>query len=61
MPNDPGPLFTQRTALILLLGALTGVGAGFLTLRSGSGAAGAVLCGCGAFAGAVAFFHSVIA
>ncbi|MFE2754030.1 hypothetical protein ACFXGA_18730 [Actinosynnema sp. NPDC059335] len=54
-------LFGQRTALILLLAVLTGIGAGVLTAVAGSHPAQAVLVGAAAAAAAIAFFNSVIA
>ncbi|NUQ99984.1 MAG: hypothetical protein HOY79_26695 [Streptomyces sp.] len=58
------PLLTMRSALILLLGVLVGVGAGVLTARSDGGVGGvgarSVMVGTTAFAAAVAFFNSVI-
>ncbi|MEU8711946.1 hypothetical protein [Streptomyces sp. NPDC048663] len=54
-------LLTVRAALVLLLGALVGVGAGVLTVLSPHGGpAEAVMVGTGACAGAVAFFDRVI-
>ena len=47
--------------MILLLGVLTGLGAGVLTVLTGASPAGAVLAGGGAFAAAVLFFHTIIA
>ena len=65
-PTEPtdhecNALVGQRTALILLLGALTGIGAGLLTTNAGSHLAQAVLVGAAASAAAIAFFNSVIA
>lgn len=55
------PLLTMRSALVLLLGVLVGVGAGALASWSGAADhARAVLVGGTAFAGAVAFFNSII-
>ncbi|CAL9475029.1 hypothetical protein [Streptomyces sp. enrichment culture] len=59
MPHDP--LLTQRAALVLLLAALTGIGAGVLTAWQGHGAAAAVGAGLAAFGPGVVFFHLVIA
>ncbi|MEU6476146.1 hypothetical protein ABZ858_04515 [Streptomyces sp. NPDC047017] len=61
MQHDPDPLFTQRSALVLLLGLLVGTGAAILTVRAGSSPDAAVLCGGGAFGGAVIFFNATIA
>ncbi|MER5888213.1 hypothetical protein ABT160_30700 [Streptomyces sp. NPDC001941] len=55
-----GPLLGQRAALVLVLGVLVGVGAGWLSGLEGGGPARAVLVGCAAFAAAVAFFDSLI-
>lgn len=54
-------LLTMRSALVLLLGVLVGVGAGVLTAHSdGVGPAQSVIVGTTAFAAAVAFFNSII-
>ncbi|MFF2020688.1 hypothetical protein ACFVW2_02590 [Streptomyces sp. NPDC058171] len=54
-------LLTPRSALILLLGVLVGVGAGILTVHSrGGDHAQPVMVGVAAFAAAVAFFNSII-
>ncbi|MFE0256211.1 hypothetical protein [Streptomyces sp. NPDC059010] len=49
--QNPQPLLALRTAIILLLGVLTALGAGVLT----------VLAGGATFAAAVLFFHTIIA
>lgn len=59
-PN-PRPLLTLRTAIILLLGILTALGAGALTVLAGGAIASGILAGGGAFAAAVLFFHTIIA
>ncbi|MFJ3421909.1 hypothetical protein ACIPN8_36835 [Streptomyces sp. NPDC086082] len=59
-PN-PQPLLSLRTAIILLLGILTALGSCALTVLAGGSVAGAVLAGGAAFAGAVLFFHAIIA
>ncbi|MCS0600325.1 hypothetical protein NX794_03635 [Streptomyces sp. LP11] len=53
-------MFTQRSALILLLGTLAGSVVAILTVRTGSGPDAAMLDGGGAFAGAVIFFNATI-
>ena len=58
-PSDT-PLLTLRAAVILLLGVLSGVGAGVLTFFSGNGLATCTMTGCGSAALAVLFFHSII-
>jgi hypothetical protein len=59
-PNNQTPLLTPRSAMILLLGLLCGVGAGLLTAWSGAHTGQAILTG-GASAGAgVVFFHWLI-
>ncbi|MFI0777317.1 hypothetical protein [Streptomyces sp. NPDC021212] len=58
---NPQPLLSLRTAIILLLGVLTGLGAGILTvLAGGAVASGGLACGA-AFAAALLFFHTIIA
>ncbi|MCX4902461.1 MULTISPECIES: hypothetical protein [unclassified Streptomyces] len=59
-PN-PQPLLGLRATLVLLLGALVGLGAGVLTVLSGGAAASAVLAGGAAFGAGVLFFHAIIA
>ncbi|WP_406733583.1 hypothetical protein [Streptomyces sp. NBC_01794] len=60
MNSSNQKLVSLRTALILLLGALTGVGAGVLTVAAGGVWAAGFLSGGAAFAGAVIFFHTII-
>ncbi|MFF7206197.1 hypothetical protein [Streptomyces sp. NPDC008141] len=55
-----GPLLGQRAAVIFLLGILAALAAGVLTAINDSSAADAILIGGVTFAGAVAFFHSII-
>jgi hypothetical protein len=55
-----GPLLDQRTVIILLLGVLTAVGAGVLTVLAGGAVASGILTGGGAFAAAVLFFNAII-
>ncbi|MFF4978252.1 hypothetical protein [Streptomyces sp. NPDC001083] len=59
--QNPQPLLGLRTAIILLLGVLTTLGAGVLTVLAGGSAASGVLAGGAAFAAAVLFFHTIIA
>ncbi|MFF8291154.1 hypothetical protein ACF068_18275 [Streptomyces sp. NPDC016309] len=61
MPDDRDPLLSQRSALIFLLGALVGIGAGLLTWWKGAGAATALIATGTAFAAGVWFFHSTVA
>ncbi|WP_432198241.1 hypothetical protein [Streptomyces sp. bgisy027] len=60
MNSSDQPLLSLRTALILLLGVLTGTGAGLLTVAAGGVLAAGFLAGGAAFAGAVIFFHTII-
>jgi len=55
-----GPLLTLRSALILLLGTLVGIGAGVLTCFAGAATAHGVLTGAAAFGAAVPFFNVLI-
>ncbi len=55
------PLLSVRSALVLLLAVLTGLGAGVLTGWAGVGIARCVLCGGAAFAVAVPFFDRLVA
>lgn len=59
--QNPQPLLALRTAIILLLGVLTALGAGALTVLAGGALASGVLTGGAAFAAAVLFFHVIIA
>jgi hypothetical protein len=59
--NDKEALLGLRTAVILVFAALTGLGAGVLTVLSGQSPAGGVLAGGAAFAAAVLFFQAIIA
>ncbi|MGW2748682.1 hypothetical protein [Streptomyces sp. NPDC001450] len=54
-------LVSVRAALVLLLAALAGVGAGLLSVLAGNGVAGGVLAGLTAAGGAVPVFNQVIA
>ncbi|CAN3977741.1 hypothetical protein [Kitasatospora purpeofusca] len=54
-------LLSMRSALVLLLAVLTGVGAGVLARLAGSPAAECVLHGAGAFGAAVPFFDRLVA
>ncbi|MFF0205785.1 hypothetical protein [Streptomyces sp. NPDC005017] len=62
-PQTPAAtaLLGLRSAIILMLGTLVGTGAGILTHLAQPGAPTAVLTGGAAFAGAVLFFHAIIA
>ncbi|MER5218601.1 hypothetical protein ABT063_51125 [Streptomyces sp. NPDC002838] len=57
---EPEALLSVRSAVVLVVGVLAGVGAAALTVLSGSPWPTAVLAGGGAFAGGVLFAHSVI-
>ncbi|MFB7379236.1 hypothetical protein ACFC6U_17780 [Kitasatospora purpeofusca] len=54
-------LLSMRSALVLLLAVLTGIGAGVLARLAGSPAAECVLYGAGAFGAAVPFFDRLVA
>ncbi|MFJ3306960.1 hypothetical protein ACIPSA_28360 [Streptomyces sp. NPDC086549] len=54
-------LVSVRAALVLLLAALAGVGAGLLSVLAGNGVAVGVLAGLTAAGGAVPVFNQVIA
>lgn len=60
MNGSDQPLLSPRSALILLLGILTGIGAGALAVAGGAALATGCLTGGAAFAGAVIFFHTII-
>ncbi|WP_330343389.1 hypothetical protein OHA09_36070 [Streptomyces longwoodensis] len=60
--HDPQqPLLSLRTAVILLLGVLTALGAGVLTVLADGSVASGILAGAAAFAAAVLFFHTILA
>ncbi|MCK2237437.1 MULTISPECIES: hypothetical protein [unclassified Crossiella] len=59
--TEPTPLLGLRAALILLLAALTGIGAGVLAALAGRHPAEAVLIGVTALAAAAAFFNWAVA
>ncbi|WP_332881020.1 hypothetical protein [Streptomyces sp. NBC_00564] len=59
--NPQQPLLGLRSAIILLLGVLTALGAGVLTVLAGGAPASGILAGGAAFAAAVLFFHTIIA
>lgn len=58
--DNRSALLSQRAAVILLLGALTALGAGVLTYFNGGTLASAALVGGAAFGAGVTFFHTVI-
>ena len=61
MPRpSPDPLLSIRTALVLLLATLVGLGAGVLGYLGGQSWPAAVLTGLGAAGGALMLFHSLI-
>ncbi|MER8073376.1 hypothetical protein ABTZ59_34525 [Streptomyces sp. NPDC094034] len=51
----------MRTVIVLLLGCLIGAAAGALTVAAGDSTAEGVLVGGAGFAGAVLFFHAIVA
>ncbi|MGW2641523.1 hypothetical protein [Streptomyces sp. NPDC001348] len=55
-----GPLLTQRAAVVFLLAAMAGVGAGVLAALAGNAWPVAVSVGGGAAASAVLFFKEII-
>ncbi|KOX33970.1 hypothetical protein ADK67_04795 [Saccharothrix sp. NRRL B-16348] len=57
---EPARLLAPRTALILLLAVLTGIGAGALTALAGRHPAEAAVAGIAAAAAAVVFFDRII-
>ncbi|MET9119553.1 hypothetical protein ABZX38_35910 [Streptomyces longwoodensis] len=59
--SGPTALLGLRSAIILMLGVLVGTGTGILTYIAQRNAATAILAGGGSFAGAVLFFHTIIA
>jgi hypothetical protein len=60
-PNDGNrPLLNQRSAVIFLLGALAGIGAGCLTLLAANPWPAAVTAGAATMAAAVLFFDRII-
>ncbi|MEV0192366.1 hypothetical protein AB0I39_28020 [Kitasatospora purpeofusca] len=60
LPSEPDPLFTQRTAIILLGGAFIGLVVGALTFLGGGSAAGAVLAGLAGAGASVMGLHKLI-
>ncbi|WP_171109585.1 MULTISPECIES: hypothetical protein [unclassified Streptomyces] len=50
----------MRATVILLLGVLSGVGAGVLTFFAGNGLATCTMASCGSAPMAVLFFHTII-
>ncbi|MCZ4120244.1 hypothetical protein [Streptomyces sp. H39-S7] len=61
MHDDHDPLLSQRSALIMLLGVLVGIGAGILAVLGDADPASAVLTGAGACGAGILFFHATIA
>ncbi|MGW7360337.1 hypothetical protein ACWGI0_27800 [Streptomyces sp. NPDC054802] len=59
-PNGSAPLLSQRSAVVFLLAALVGIGAGALALLAGNIWPLAVSVGSGAAAMAVLFFNQII-
>ena len=59
-PPPPGPLFSVRTALILLLACVTAAIAGVLTYVNSKSAPEAGLVGGSALGAAVIFFNKII-
>ncbi|MEU6236273.1 hypothetical protein [Kitasatospora sp. NPDC047058] len=60
LPPEPEPLFTVRTAIILLGGAFIGTVVGGLTFLGGGSAAEAVLAGLTGFGASVMGLHKLI-
>lgn len=61
-PEPPNkPLLSVRTTLVLLLAALSGVGAGLLAMANNHSAAESVMTGCGVAAAGLALFNQLIA
>ncbi|MGH3697136.1 MAG: hypothetical protein ACRDRX_24670 [Pseudonocardiaceae bacterium] len=61
MPKpSPPPLLSVRTALILLLGVLSGAAVTALTALTERNLTTAVLAGLGTAGGAITFFHKLI-
>ncbi|MFD5083432.1 hypothetical protein ACFWOG_12435 [Kitasatospora sp. NPDC058406] len=54
-------LLSPRAALVLLVGVLTGIGAGVLTAAGGAHLAQCVLYGVGAFGASVSFVNQLVA
>lgn len=54
-------LLSMRSALILMLGVLTGIGAGVLSRAAGSPTAQCILYAAGAFGLSVPFFDRIVA
>ncbi|OKJ68705.1 hypothetical protein [Streptomyces sp. CB02460] len=61
MHTDRDSLLSQRSALILLLGVLVGIGAGTVAALGGADAATAVLIGASACGAGITFFNATIA
>jgi len=59
--NDRDPLLSQRSALILLLGVLVGIGAGTVAALGDADPATAVLTGASACGAGIIFFNATIA
>jgi hypothetical protein len=56
----PGPLLSVRTALVLLIAVVVGLGAGILGYFSSGGIATATLIGSGGAGSALALFHTLL-
>jgi hypothetical protein len=59
-PSNQNPLIALRSAMIILIGVLCGLGAGALTAWSGAHIAQAILAGFAATAAGIAFFHWLV-
>ena len=59
-PQSPGPLLSERAALLLTLALLVGLIAGTLSYLADNSLPAAALWGGGAAGGALALFHSLI-
>lgn len=58
--ETPGALLSVRSAVVLLLGGLSGAAAALLTSVAGRHPAEAVLVGCATVAAAIRYFHGII-
>ena len=58
--DDPGPLITQRAALILMMATLIGLIAGGLTFWAQRSTPESILAGGAALGGAIALLHEII-
>lgn len=59
-PGGQPPLLGLRSAIVLLFGAMTGIGAGLLTYLSQRSVPAALLAAGAGFGAGVLFFHTII-